>query len=400
MEWADPKGDDRAALARDLRAILILALAPAIGLGIGRFAFALLLPDMRASLGWSYAQAGLMNTLNALGYLLGALGAASTARRLGEFRSVWTGSLLCVAGLALSALSGNFAILGAARLLAGFGAALAFVAGGALTAGMAQRHPAQAAFLRSLFYAGPGIGIALSGLITPLLLHRLGPGTWWLAWAVLAALSGVFAMVLLLARHATGRSPAPAEVPAKVTARAMAPMLASYFAFGAGYIAYMTFMIAYVRDSGGGPLLQAAFWTLIGCGAVASPWLWSGIIHRHHGGRAVAILTGLTGLGAVLPLASPSAPALFASALLFGSAFFAVVASTTAFVQRNFSHEAWPAGIALMTISFGLGQTLGPVATGAITDWSGGLSAGLWLSAALLAAAMALAAGQRDLARG
>ena len=28
--------------------------------------------------------------------------------------------------------------------------------------------------------------------------------------------------------------------------------LAGYFLFGAGYIAYMTFMIAYVRDAGGG----------------------------------------------------------------------------------------------------------------------------------------------------
>ena len=33
--------------------------------------------------------------------------------------------------------------------------------------------------------------------------------------------------------------------------------LAAYFLFGAGYIAYMTFMIAYVRDGGGGAAAQA-----------------------------------------------------------------------------------------------------------------------------------------------
>ena len=37
--------------AHPARLILILSLAPTIGLGIGRFAYALVLPDMRDSLG-------------------------------------------------------------------------------------------------------------------------------------------------------------------------------------------------------------------------------------------------------------------------------------------------------------------------------------------------------------
>ena len=36
-----------------------LAMGPAVGLGLGRFAYALLLPAMRADLGWSYAMAGI-----------------------------------------------------------------------------------------------------------------------------------------------------------------------------------------------------------------------------------------------------------------------------------------------------------------------------------------------------
>ena len=40
------------------RLILIASLAPTVGLGIGRFAYALVLPDMRDSLAWSYSAAG------------------------------------------------------------------------------------------------------------------------------------------------------------------------------------------------------------------------------------------------------------------------------------------------------------------------------------------------------
>ena len=60
-------------VAHPARLILILSLAPTVGLGIGRFAYSLVLPDMRDSLAWSYSAAGFMNTINAAGYLVGAL---------------------------------------------------------------------------------------------------------------------------------------------------------------------------------------------------------------------------------------------------------------------------------------------------------------------------------------
>ncbi len=50
-----------------------LALGAAVSLGLARFSYALLLPPMRADLGWSYLTAGAMNTVNAAGYLVGAL---------------------------------------------------------------------------------------------------------------------------------------------------------------------------------------------------------------------------------------------------------------------------------------------------------------------------------------
>ena len=67
--------------------ISLLALGPALGLGIARFAYGLLLPPMKMDLGISYAQAGWLNTINAVGYILGAMTAALVARRLGTVRT-------------------------------------------------------------------------------------------------------------------------------------------------------------------------------------------------------------------------------------------------------------------------------------------------------------------------
>jgi len=80
--------------------------------------------------------------------------------------------------------------------------------------------------------------------------------------------------------------------------------LAGYFLFGAGYIAYMTFMIAYVRDAGGGAAAQSAFWCLIGLSAFVTPWVWRRVLARNRGGTSTAIILGVNAIGAALPQAA------------------------------------------------------------------------------------------------
>ena len=391
--------DRRLPYAHPARLILILSLAPTVGLGIGRFAYSLVLPDMRDSLGWSYSAAGFMNTINAVGYLAGALIASKLIKRFGLSAAVRWGTLACVVSLALCAMSGNFVILSFARLLGGVGAAIAFVASGALAAMIAQSRPERANFLLSLFYAGPGLGILSSGLIAPFVLRAFGPGSWWIVWWAMTLLAVAMTIPLLLAPIDTKTDIADAATPTKFAIWPVLIYLAGYFLFGAGYIAYMTFMIAYVRDAGGGAVAQSAFWCLIGASAFVTPWVWRGVLARNSGGVSTAIILGVNATGAALPLFGHSTAWLAASALVFGVSFFAVVGSTTAFVRFNYPPAAWPTAIAAMTIAFGVGQTLGPTATGAITDALGSLSYALNAGAAMLALAAIATAFQGRLAR-
>jgi MFS family permease len=353
---------------------------------------------MREDLGWSYSAAGFMNTINAVGYLVGALAASRLIQRVGWSAAIRGGTLACVAALATCALTGNFVALSLARLVLGLGAAIGFVAGGALAATIAQSRPERANFLLSLFYAGPGVGILSSGLIAPFTLQHFGPGSWWIVWWAMTLLSAAMTVPLFLTRIESG---------ARFTedsheSFAILPVLiylAAYFLFGAGYIAYMTFMIAYVRDGGGGATSQAIFWSLIGVSAFATPWVWRRVLALDRGGLAMTIILGTNALGAALPIFGHAPLLLAISALVFGVAFFAVVGSTTAFVRLNYPPSEWPAGIAAMTIAFGIGQTVGPIAVGAVTDWLGNLSYALNVSAALLALGAILAAFQGKLAK-
>ncbi|MEH6952174.1 YbfB/YjiJ family MFS transporter [Nitrobacter sp. NHB1] len=384
--------------ANPARLILILSLTATVGLGLGRFAYSLVLPDMRDSLGWSYSSAGFMNTINAAGYLAGALIASSVAKRFGPTASTRWSTAAAAVSLALCALTGNFIVLSFARLIVGIAAAIGFVAGGTLATTIAQAQPARSNFLMSLFYVGPGIGILSSGLIAPFVLQYFGPGSWWIVWWTMTGLAIMMTVPMFVARFDIAAS-GPQTAQGRFAIRPVIIFLAAYFLFGAGYIAYMTFMIAYVRDGGGGALAQSAFWSLIGLSALATPWIWRRTLGLDRGGLSMTIVLGVNAIGAAIPLLGHTPLLLELSALVFGVAFFAVVTSTTAFVRFNYPLATWPTAIAAMTISFGIGQTLGPVVVGAITDAMGSLSYALNVSAAMLAVGAILSAFQRPLPR-
>ena len=58
--------------------------------------------------------------------------------------------------------------------------------------------------------------------------------------------------------------------------------------------------------------------------------------------------------------------------------------------------QTWTAALAALTVAFALGQAIGPLASGAVSDATGSVSAGLWLSPVLLVAAAVVALFQRS----
>ena len=381
------------------RLILILSLAPTIGLGIGRFAYALVLPDMRDSLGWSYSAAGFMNTINAVGYLVGALLASRDDPAL---RAGANGSLGNAGRRHLAGAIGRVRQFCRAEFCA--------IAGRDRRRWRLRRRrrrwqrpsrsraPTAPTSCSACSTPGPASASSSSGLIAPFVLQGFGPGSWWIVWWAMTLLSVVLIMPLLLAPFGSAAAIDNAA-PAKFSIRPVLIYLIGYFLFGAGYIAYMTFMIAYVRDGGGGAAAQSLFWSLIGVSAFVTPWVWRRVLAMDRGGLTTTIILGVNAIGAALPIFGHSPLLLALSALVFGVAFFAVVGSTTAFVRFNYPPSGWPMGIAAMTISFGIGQTLGPIVVGAITDAMGSLSVALNVSAAMLALGALLSAFQRKLKR-
>ncbi|MCL4462223.1 MAG: YbfB/YjiJ family MFS transporter [Nitrospirae bacterium] len=374
---------------------LLISFGTAVSLGFSRFDYALILPSMMERLGWSYSEAGWLNTANSIGYLAGAAG---TGRIIARFpvRTLFLGGLVLTSVSVLaSGLVVSYPFLFLFRLAAGIFGALSFIAGSVLVASLFPQDSRRSGTALSLYTGGGGFGILVSGLFLPLLFAKYGAEFWPRAWLALGVAG------LLLTWISSAASGGPELVPedpvdsASWDPRSFVPALGGYFLFGIGYLIYMTYFIKWVEDKGAGPGMTAVVWGVLGLSVILSPLFWKGMLSRHSGGRSIGLSIGLTSLGALIPLISRSLLAMLLSALIFGFAFLNVPAAVTAMLRASLPRTAWGIAITFFTVVFALGQIVGPVLGGVISDWTGSLSSGLALSVLALAGGAIVSLFQR-----
>jgi len=386
-----------------LRLALALSAGAALSLGITRFAYGLLLPTMRADLGWSYTLAGAMNTVNALGYLLGAMMMPRLMRVYGPSRLLWLGAVLASSFMGLSGFFTDAGALLLQRLLAGMASALVFIAGGLLAARLGTVHPQRSGLVIGLYYGGTGFGIVVSALLVPQVLVWADQQvhSWAWAWWVLAMVCMLATFLLLWPARLLQRLAPSVVTGANPTNlfrwRSFVFGLAGYGMFGVGYIGYMTFVIALLREQGAGDTAITVFYALLGLAVLVSSRIWAGLLDRYKGGQVLALLNALLGLATLLPTLSAHWAVILVSGLLFGAVFLSLVASTTALVRHNLPPSDWGNGISAFTIVFAFGQIVGPTVVGWIADGPGGLARGMVFSAIALGVGAGLAWRQRPL---
>ena len=401
--------NSQASPARLIALALAISMGAALSLGLARFAYGLLLPAMREDLQWSYALAGALNTSNAAGYLIGALTAAWLLRRMDATRLFLLGAVLSCVWMALSGFFRDTSIWMLLRALAGISSAWVFMTGGILAAQIGARSVERTSLLISIYYAGAGLGIVVSALCVPAVMQwqtsqssSYAPWAWgW--WALSLACLAATALMLwpaqvirqwLREEQAQASAAQVQSSPSPYHWRHLLPALAAYSCFGMGYIGYMTFVVALLRQQSASSGQITLFYALLGTACMLSAPLWARLLKRTDG-RPLTVLNGLLGLATMLAALFNTYAFMLISGLLFGACFLQVVGSTTALVRHQWPAEKWAQGIGLFTIIFALGQIIGPVLVGWIADGTGGLQRGLAVSALILWLGAGLACWQK-----
>ena len=369
--------DARAAVARTLAGGICTLV---VAMGIGRFAYTPLLPGMQEALGIGHPGAGLLASLNYVGYMVGALAAGfvpRSPRRLLVFRAALVAS---VATTALMAVTTWFTGFGVLRLLSGMASGGLFVIGADMVSRSLARW--QQSHRLGVYFGGVGLGIAATGVLVPM----LEGGGWragWIGLAIVALLCAGPVWMWLRDDATPAVGPAvqrPSDKPdAGRPGVPFVALLSAYFLEGFGYIVSGTFLVAILQAEGGGGLAGPLAWTAVGVAAIPSCIVWMAIARRWGFVRALVIAHLLQAAGIAMPIVSTAPLASIAAAMLFGGTFMGITTLVIALAQTM-----GPAGsarsVGLLTAAFGLGQILGPATAGWLAA-EGGFDAALVMAA-------------------
>ncbi|CAM3946638.1 YbfB/YjiJ family MFS transporter [Roseateles saccharophilus] len=352
-------------------------------IGLARFAYTPLLPQMHAQAGLGVADGGLLAAINYAGYMSGALLAAWIESPTWRQRLYSWGLPLALLITALMGWSTSFAAWALSRYVGGLCGAAGMLLGSGLVQGWLMRSGHRPEL--GLYFIGLGLGIVVSALGAMGMTHA-GLG-WAGQWQGFALIGLAFLLPAWL-----WRPPAPpmALKPAAGAApnrRWMALMVAAYFCAGWGFVINATFTVAIVEKQ---PLLAGQgpwAWLLVGLAATPAVFVWDRVARRTGDVGALLIAFGLQIVGVLLPALADGLAAALLGALLYGATFIGIVSLTLALVGRRSPANPGKA-MARLTLSYGVAQVSAPALTGRMVEASGSFDAALWLTAAVLAAGM------------
>ncbi|WP_334011312.1 YbfB/YjiJ family MFS transporter [Burkholderia cepacia] len=386
--------DDADADRRARAAALACMIGLAVALGVGRFAFTPLLPLMLADGSISLKAGSWLASANYAGYFVGAVSCAAV--RAAPARMVRTGLAATVLLTAAMGVGHLLPVWLVVRFVAGVVSAWTFVF--VSQWGLRRLAELHAPEWSGVIYAGPGVGIVVTGLIGSALAgQRAAPG-----WLGFAALSAVLSIAIW---RTFGSAPVSAAVPTAEPARHAATVAAPHDARrhrvdaawlvvlygmpGFGYIITATFLPVIARAAlpAGSPWPDL-FWPMFGAALIVGAIAASRLPGHWDNRLLLAAGCATQALGIAAGIVWPNAAGFSVGSALLGLPFTAI----TLFAMREARrlHGERAAGLmGYATASYGVGQILGPLVAAPLVARYASFTPVLWLAAAVLLAGAA-----------
>lgn len=364
--------------------LLASFIALMMAMGIGRFALTPQLPHLISEGQVDLTYAGLIAAANYLGYFLGAVDAMFARRPAQVQRRLLGGLWLCV----LLTLASFWAVGFWPHLLLRFGTGVASAWVLVMITALSQPLALAAGRPRlgALVFAGPGLGIMLTGLLA-LGSNLLGQHSadLWLLYAAVALLMLLVILPILPRASTTGPAPgrdAPDEP--KVNRLGLV-----YGLYGVGYIIPATFLSQMASARFQGQWQADLFWPAFGLAAALGVVLVSLRRPGPDSTRHWLMATLWLQAAGVLACLLGSGLGLALGVLLCGTPFLACMQLVMQ-RSRELAPQSAQRNAGLLTACFAVGQLSGPLLAALSSHFSGGLQLALIVAAAGLLSAGAL----------
>lgn len=376
-------------------------------LGLGRFAYSVVLPSMQSGLHMDNTQAGALATANLAGYLAFCVIGGALASRFGPRLVIACGLALAAIAMMMTATVHGLTAAIVWRALTGIGSGASNVPTmGLLSSWFAARRRGLAT---GIGVAGSSIALIVTGPLVPRILAVHPTDGWRACWLIFGAATMVLAIAaaLILRNRPSdvGQRPVGAHIdcsPASsgssrltdVYTRPIVWLLGLvYVAFGFSYIIYMTFFAKCLMSDAGytqpqaGHLFMIMGWFSLFCGLI-----WGSVSDSIGRKGALAIVYVIQAAAFALFALRDGPPCFVASAILFGLTAWSIPGIMAATCGDLLGAKLAPAALGFITLFFGIGQAAAPYVAGAMADAAHSFSPAFWLctGVALLGAVGAL----------
>jgi MFS family permease len=363
--------------------------------GLGRMAYSVILPPMRAGLGLSYTEAGLIGTANFFGYLSFTVLSGLFAFKIGARRTIFSSLLVMGATLFLTGLSRSFRTAFLLRFATGVANGGAYIPTMALPASWFRKE--KRGLASGLLTVGTGLGLFFTGTVLPPFMDRFGEQGWRYAWFLIGGsilLLSVPCFVLLrdrpselgLSPYGKGGEEASSSVSLKglLIKKELWQLGIIYFMYGLSYIVYITFYVSFLSEELKVPFVLAGrIFGLLGLFSIGSGVFWGWLSDLLGRARAFALAYISLALSCLMPLLFPNAFAYYASSIVFGLTLSSIPAMMAAASSDASSGTLAAFALGVATIFFGVGQTIGPGLAGYLKDVTGSFR-GIFILSSLL----------------
>ena len=340
----------------------------ALSYGLARFAYGLLLPQIRDELSLSVTEAGWVGSGAFAAYCVGIVTAFWGTTRLGPRIVVVGAGLAATFGMVLVAFSTSVWPLGAGIALAGLSTGLTSPPlAAAVSAQFEDRDRPKA---NGMINAGTAAGIVFSGLAA-----LLAAGAWrelYLLFAAIGAAVSVWLWFPVPARtsqHRTSRSLGALKRPG------LLPLCVSAFLMGLASTAVWTFGADILRGQYNFTNAQiSSVWIVLGVAGVTGTL--TGMLTNHFGSHRIhaAALVGMAIGTVMLAMTSIAVPFAYGAMALFGGAY--IISSGTYLIQGiELLPDRPDLGLGVPFLLIALGQTSGTPLFGFVLAQAGTFAA-------------------------
>ncbi|MEN8211960.1 MAG: YbfB/YjiJ family MFS transporter [Thermodesulfobacteriota bacterium] len=350
-----------------------------VAMGVGRFAYTPLMPEMQAQFNFSDDVAGFIASINYLGYLIGAFLCFKKMTRnvkIRLFRVSLIISVITTLSMGLFSLINFWMIL---RFLGGVASAGIFIIGSSIV--MERVQQTKYSHLGILIYSGVGAGIALSSIISPLLISHFNVQITWIVLSFICLPLTILCWFTLIPDFLTETIHSnTTKIKAFEYPKLLPWLVLAYFCEGFGYIVSGTFIVSFLQNQSNVFSSGNFAWTMVGLTASVSVPFFHQMSKSIHPVHILIIAHVMQGIGILIPVFSSHWVAINLGAILFGGTFMGITALSLS-IGKILKPGQSQIVIGLLTAVYGVGQILGPLISGILSKHSGSFASALVMSA-------------------